>query len=64
MLGIASVLAGKLDISFSDSIAGKDTDGWADSEFPRLLQLSVISTGFTIGVSGNKLRIDREFSEL
>ena len=65
VLDIASVFAGKLNIPFSDSIAGKlDNDGWAGSEFPGLLQSSVISTGFTIGASGNKSRIDCEFSEL
>ena len=38
VLDVASVFAGKLDIPFSDSIAGKlDNDGWADSEFPGLL---------------------------
>ena len=53
VLDIASVFAGKLIISFSDSIVGKlDTDGWAESEFPGLLQSSVISTGFTIRASG------------
>ena len=42
VLDVASVFAGKLDISFSDTIVGKlDTDGWADSEFPGLLQSSV-----------------------
>ena len=57
----------KLDIPFSDSIASVfanklDTDGWAalnDSvEFPGLLLSSIISVGFAIGASGNKLRIE------
>ena len=54
VLDIASVFAGKLDIPFSDSLAGKlDTDGWADSaEFPGLLLSSIISIGFTLGASG------------
>ena len=66
VLDIVSVFVGKLDIPFSDSTAGKlDIDSWADSvEFPGLLQSAIISTGFTIGASENKLKSDREFSEL